>query len=83
MSLSDELSKKQTYIFQLNEFNPKFIDSTLDRNIEGIFNLPSKIHDSDKKNIVAYLFKNHDSYDFELKNEVTTSRIYFKYRSFA
>jgi hypothetical protein len=80
MNLADELTNK-ALIFQLNNFNEEFINSTLTKNKEGIFNLPNAMDKSEQKEIVSYLLSNYGFYSFELRDEFINSRIYFQYQS--
>jgi hypothetical protein len=83
MNLADELSKKQVLSFQLNNLNTDFIDFTLKKNSEGLFNLSSGINDKEEGEIMNYLLEKHGVYSFQVRKEVTNSRIYFKYNESA
>ena len=78
MNLSDELNRKQSLKFQLNNLDEVFIENILLKNDEGIFNLSSRIDDNDQIGILDYMESQYSGYRFQLKNEVTNPRIYFK-----
>ena len=84
MNLVDELTKKQANKFQTNDINKcfeenfSFIERTLSKNSEGIFNLNSKIGMDSAENLIGYLKRNNKDYEFELKYDVTNYEIMFK-----
>lgn len=80
LSLVDELRQKQVLKFQLNKFDPAFINNTLAKDSEGIFNLDSKICETSKEMIMNYLIKNYQNYNFELKYNPINCEIMFKKR---
>lgn len=79
-NIVDELTNK-ALIFQLNNFNEEFINNTLTKNKQGIFNLPNGIDEFEQREIMNYLLRNYDFYSFVLKGEVINPRIYFQYQS--
>jgi hypothetical protein len=84
MSLAEELTMKQANKFQINNVNEdfqetfSFIERTLLKNSEGIFNLNSKIDIHSAETLTDYLKRNNKNYEFELNYNVTNYEIMFQ-----
>jgi hypothetical protein len=77
-SLVDELTQKQAPKFQLNGLDMKFIQNTLPKNSEGIFNLDSKTDENLRENIMIFLKANYKGYNFELNYDSINYEIMFR-----